>query len=147
MKHYRELVSAMNRRKTLTVLVGLALIVVPSLVFAIVSAVNSGSASSATSSEPTYFAEVDKNGIVLRVIVIDQANIDTGKWGDPKNWIETKMDGSLHKNSAGIGYTYNKTLDAFIAPKPTPTAVLDPVKAQWVLPEAQTTFISSTSTQ
>lgn len=37
----------------------------------------------------TYFAEIDKDGNVLRVIVADQAFIDSGAVGDPKKWIET----------------------------------------------------------
>ena len=32
-------------------------------------------------------------------------------------WIETKMDGSIRKNYAGIGYTYDSERDAFIPPK------------------------------
>src|SRR3990167_38151 len=84
--------------------------------------------------EPTYFAEIDKNGKVLRVIVITQEVLNTGRWGDPKNWVETKMDGSLRKNYAGKGYDYDKTLDAFIPPKPTTNWVLDEEKDRWYDP-------------
>ena len=96
--------------------------------------------------EESLYAEVI-NGVVQRVIVIDQANVDTGKWGDPKNWVQTSARGTIRKNSAGYGYTYDKTLDAFIAPKPTSTATLDEATAKWVVPVQMSTFINSTSTQ
>lgn len=67
--------------------------------------------------QPTYFAEVDKNGIVLRVIVITQEELNKGNWGDPKDWIETKIDGSLRTNYAGIGYIYDGIKDKFVAPQ------------------------------
>jgi len=45
----------------------------------------------------TYFAEIDANGTVLRVIVADQAFINSGKVGDPKNWGKIRQDtGHIH---------------------------------------------------
>mgnify|MGYP001594010785 CR=1 FL=1 len=73
-----------------------------------------------------HFAEIDEKGIVKRVIVAEQDFIDSGKVGDPKNWIQTSYDTHngvhllggtpLRKNYAGIGYTYDKVRDAFIPP-------------------------------
>lgn|SRR3990167_512430 len=80
--------------------------------------------------EPTYFAEIDKNGKVLRIIVITQEFLNTGKWGDPKNWVQTYQDGTM-KNYAGIGYTYDKTLNVFVPPKPYSNWVLDREKVKW----------------
>ena len=40
----------------------------------------------------------------------------------------------FRKNFAGIGYTYDETLDAFIPPKPFASWVLDTDKAQWKSP-------------
>jgi hypothetical protein len=37
-------------------------------------------------------------------------------------------------NYAGIGFTYDETLDAFIPPKPTPDATLDESTFSWVVP-------------
>lgn len=37
----------------------------------------------------TYFAEIAPDGTVLRVIVADQAFIDSGAVGDPVNWEQT----------------------------------------------------------
>jgi hypothetical protein len=37
-------------------------------------------------------------------------------------------------NYAGIGYTYDETLDAFIPPQPSPSWTLDEAMFQWVAP-------------
>ena len=84
----------------------------------------------------TYFAEIDAQGIVKRVIVIDAATLATGKWGEPKNWRETKMDGSLRKNYAGVGHKHDAQLDAFVPPKPFPSWTLDEATARWKAPVA-----------
>ena len=84
------------------------------------------------SQEPTYFAEIDGNGIVLRVLVVSKAFIDSGKLGDPKNWIETTIDGSKKKNYAGKGYTYRKEIDAFVAPNPDTSATLNESTGKWI---------------
>ena len=95
------------------------------------------------------FAKIDKDGIVQKVIVIEQDVLDSGNWGDPSNWIQTSYntrrgihyapnssepDGgiALRKNYAGKGYTYDKTRDAFIEPKPLfPSWSLDEDTCQW----------------
>ena len=101
----------------------------------------------------SHFAEIDENNIVIRVIVIDQENIDTGNWGPPDTWIKTSYntrggvhyapnshtpDGgvALRKNYAGIGFTYDSTKDAFIAPKPYPSWTLNEDTCQWDAPVA-----------
>ncbi len=85
--------------------------------------------------EPTYFAELDQDGVVLRVIVADQAFIDTGAVGDPKNWIQTWPDGSKRANYAGKGYKHDESADAFIPPKPTGDDwVLDTKSYRWEEP-------------
>jgi hypothetical protein len=78
------------------------------------------------------FAEIDENGVVLRVIVADQDFINSGVVGDPSRWVETSD--STRKNYAGIGYTYDQARDAFIPPKPRASFILDEEKAQWVAP-------------
>ena len=84
----------------------------------------------------SHFAEIDNDNIVQRVLVADQDFIDSGAVGDASNWVQTSYntkggvhyapnsstpDGgiALRKNYAGKGYTYDKTRDAFIAPKPS----------------------------
>ena len=98
-----------------------------------------------------HFAELDKNNLVLRVIVIDQESINTGNWGNPDNWLQTSYNtrGGVHytpnshepdggvafrKNYAGIGYTYDSTRDAFIAPKNYPSWVLNEDTCLWDAP-------------
>ena len=83
---------------------------------------------------PTYFAEIDASGLVLRVIVADQAFIDSGAVGDPKNWVQTYIDGSQKKNYASPDWTYDKNSDAFIAPKPAEDYELDPNTSKWYKP-------------
>ena len=92
---------------------------------------------------PTHFAEIDKQGNVLRVIVADQAFIDSGKVGDPVNWVGTWMDGSKRYHYAGKGYKYDKQLDAFIPPKPSENATLRLPDVVWVTPASE---VLSTST-
>lgn len=81
-----------------------------------------------------YFAELDSNNVVLRVIVADQAFIDSGLVGASKNWLVTAQDGSVRKNYAGVGHVYDKTLDAFIPPKAEPSFVLNTQTAQYEPP-------------
>lgn len=88
-----------------------------------------------TSNELTYFAEIDNDGVVLRVIVISQENIDTGRWGDPDSWVQTSKDGNIRKNYAGKGHIYDKQRDAFIAPEPPDATGFDEVKARWIVPK------------
>lgn len=82
-----------------------------------------------------YFAELDANNVVKRVIVANQSFIDSGAVGDPKNWIETHLDESKRKNYAGIGFTYDRAKDAFIPPKPYESWVLDEQKCKWKAPK------------
>ena len=49
-------------------------------------------------------------------------------------WKQTSYNARIRKNCAGIGYTYDETLDAFIPPKPFASWLLDTDKAQWKAP-------------
>ena len=99
----------------------------------------------------SHFAEIDNENIVQRVHVVEQDFIDSGKLGDPSMWIQTSYntrggvhyasnsntpDGgiALRKNYAGRGYTYDKTRDAFIVPKPYPSWLLNEETCQWNAP-------------
>lgn len=97
---------------------------------------------------PTYFAEIDANNKVLRVIVASQTTIFSGKFGDPKKWIETSPSGTIRKNYAGKGFLYDSKLDAFIPPRPNSLFVLD-TNAKWVSPIKNTTIyhLSSNSNE
>ena len=90
-----------------------------------------------------HFARV-QDGIVTEVIVIEQDMIDTGLWGPPSEWIQTSYNthGGVHsqggtplrKNFAGVGYTYDEVLNAFIPPKLFNSWVLDETTCFWKAP-------------
>jgi hypothetical protein len=69
-----------------------------------------------------HWAEIDENNIVLRVTVGDNNEPDEGyQWlldNLGGTWIRTSYNGTIRKNYAGIGFTYDELRDAFIAPKP-----------------------------
>lgn len=94
-----------------------------------------------------HFAELDNNNIVLRVIVVSNADTSTPDGTEVEsigisfcqrlfggNWKQTSYNGSFRKRYAGIGYTYNYLLDAFIPPKPYPSWVLNETVANWEAP-------------
>jgi hypothetical protein len=89
-----------------------------------------------------HFAKVE-DGIVTEVLVIEQDVIDTGLFGDPALWVQTSYnthggqhpDGKpLRKNYAGVGFTYDAERDAFYAPQPFPSWVLDEDTCYWAAP-------------
>jgi hypothetical protein len=73
-----------------------------------------------------HYAFLDQNNIVTEVIVgIDETELIEGL--NPEIWYgnfrgqtckRTSYNGNIRKNFAGIGYTYDEELDAFIAPTP-----------------------------
>jgi len=91
-----------------------------------------------------HFAQIDSTNTVTQVIVAEQDFIDSGAVGDPATWIQTSYNtfGGIHrlggtplrKNYAGIGYTYDAARDAFIAPRPFASWVLDDASCQWQAP-------------
>jgi hypothetical protein len=83
----------------------------------------------------SYFAKLNNN-IVTEVIVAEQDFINSGNVGDSSLWVQTSYTGSFRKNYAAIGYTYDKTRDAFIAPKPYASWTLVESTCQWTAPTA-----------
>ena len=82
----------------------------------------------------SHFAEIDNNNIVQRVIVAEQDFINSGAVGDSFRWVQTSYNNNFRKNYAGKGYTYDKTRDAFIAPQPFPSWLLDEDTCRWDAP-------------
>ena len=78
-----------------------------------------------------YFAKIESD-TVTEVIVAEQAHIDTLSG----TWVETSITGSIRKNYAQIGGTYDSTRDAFISAKPYPSWRLIEDTCQWVNPTA-----------
>ena len=73
----------------------------------------------------SHFAEIDNNGIVLRVIVAEQDFINSGLVGDSFNWVQTSFNNNFCKQFAGIGFTWDKTNEVFVTPKPYASWTLD----------------------
>ena len=96
-----------------------------------------------------HFAQLDANSVVIEVIVINNDVVQNlpfpesepigvafcqSLYGADTAWKQTSYNANFRKNYAGIGYTYNATLDAFISPQPAPECTLDPVTCQWICP-------------
>jgi hypothetical protein len=96
-----------------------------------------------------HFAELDENNVVLRVIVV--SNADTSDvngvereeigvafcqslFGSSTKWKQTSYNGKFRKNYAGIGYSYDATRDAFIPPKVFSSLVLNEQTCLWEAP-------------
>ena len=73
----------------------------------------------------SHFAEIDKDGVVLRVIVSEQDFINSGRVGDSFLWVQTSYNHNFRKQYAVVGGTYDKVNDVFISPKPYPSWTLD----------------------
>jgi hypothetical protein len=88
-----------------------------------------------------HYAKIE-NGLVTDVIVVsNEHETDGQEWlnsiGLDGVWIQTSYNGNIRKNYAGIGYSYDEQLDAFIPPKPTENAILNPETALWEIAEAE----------
>ena len=83
----------------------------------------------------SHWAELDKDNKVIRVTVGDNNDLDEGyQWLIDNlggTWVKTSYNGKIRKNFAGIGFTYDEALDAFIAPKCHAVAVLNEAICQW----------------
>lgn len=90
----------------------------------------------------SHWAEVDENNVVLRVLVGDN-NDPAGDEGYTwllnnlgGKWLKTSYNGNIRKNYAGIGYTYDEVLDAFVPPQPFASWTLNAETALWEAPIA-----------
>lgn len=107
-----------------------------------------------------HFAQLDSNNIVTQVIVVHNNELmdENGKESEAKgvafckslfgqngNWVQTSYNGNFRKNYAGIGYTYDKKLNAFIPPQTFPSWVLDKTTANWKAPVAMPSDAKSES--
>ena len=93
-----------------------------------------------------HFARIDENNVVTQVVVV--ANKDTADADGVEKehigaafleklfggvWKQTSYNGNIRKNYAGIGYTYDANINAFVPPKPYASWVLNDA-AQWEAP-------------
>lgn len=100
----------------------------------------------------SHFAKV-VDGIVSQVIVAEPEFFESFVDSSPGEWIQTSYNtrGGVHidpetgepsadqtkalrKNYAGIGFTYDRTRDAFIPPKPFASWILNEDSCLWESP-------------
>jgi hypothetical protein len=97
----------------------------------------------------SHFAKI-KNKVVTQVILIEQDVLNTGLWGDPKDWVQTcyntrggvhygqngNPDGgiALRANYAGIGFIYDAVNDVFYTPQPYPSWTISAPNWIWKAP-------------
>lgn len=85
----------------------------------------------------SHWAEIDKDNKVIRVTVGDNndpAGDEGYQWLIDNlggTWIKTSRSGKIRKNYAGVGYSYDESRDAFIAPQCHLIAILDEITCQW----------------
>ena len=108
----------------------------------------------------SHWAEIDENKTVVRVVVGNNDDPNEGYDWLIENlggtWLQTSYNtrGGVHYtdgepsadqskafrgNYAGIGFTYDEQLDAFIPPKTSEDATLDETTFTWVVPEVEET--------
>ena len=96
-----------------------------------------------------HFAQLDENNVVTQVIVVsnddtsDSNGVETESigvafcqklLGADTNWKQTSYNNNMRVRYAGIGYSYNAELDAFVPPQPYASWTLDNATADWVSP-------------
>ena len=96
-----------------------------------------------------HFAELDADGRVLRVIVVNNDVIEGKEFPEseglgaafciqlfgPSDWRQTSYTGAFRRNFAAVGSIYDSVRDIFIAPQPYPSWVLDVDTAEWCAPK------------
>jgi len=99
-----------------------------------------------------HFAELDSNNIVLRVVVVGNEDTADAKGVEKESigqahlekvlggtWKQTSYNAKIRKHYAGKGFTYDASRDAFIAPKPFNSWVLNDDTCVWEAPKAYPT--------
>ena len=95
-----------------------------------------------------HFAQLDDQNVVLQVIVVNNAelvdpatNLESeaagiafchSLFGADTRWLQTSYNANIRQTFAGIGFTYDSELDAFIPPElppePDPPVELTPAE-------------------
>ena len=91
-----------------------------------------------------HYAFLDADSVVTEVITgIHETELIEGLL--PETWYgnfrgqvckRTSYNNNIRFNYAGIGFTYDTARDAFIAPQPFPSWVLDEATCRWTAPVA-----------
>jgi hypothetical protein len=95
------------------------------------------------------FVKLTDDSVVMEVIAVSNETLNNlpfpesepvgiaflTEWsGGYTNWKQTSYNANFRKNYAGIGFTYDAVLDAFIPPKPYPSWLLNTETCQWQAP-------------
>jgi hypothetical protein len=85
-----------------------------------------------------HFAQIDEQGTVLTVIVVNNEDIldENGQESEAigkqfctdllgGEWVQTSYNNNFRKQYASIGYSYNAEGDVFVCPQPFPSWSLD----------------------
>jgi hypothetical protein len=91
-----------------------------------------------------HFAEIDGNNKVLRVIVVNNTDCLNAEGKEEESvgiafckgllggeWVQTSYNATFRKNYAGIGFTYNADIDAFVPPSIYDSWILNNETARW----------------
>jgi len=95
-----------------------------------------------------HFAQLNESNVVTQVIVVHNNELMhegveqeakgvafcQSLFGAQTNWKQTSYNGNMRKNYAGIGFNYDVGRDAFIAPQPHASWMLDEATCQWNAP-------------
>jgi hypothetical protein len=102
-----------------------------------------------------HFAQLDENNVVTQVIVVSNDDCSDASGtesesigvafcqkllGANTNWKQTSYNGSMRVRYAGIGYSYNESLDAFVPAQPFASWTLNNSTADWDAPITQPTL-------
>lgn len=91
-----------------------------------------------------HFAKLNESDVVTQVIVVADEDCNGGVFPESEpagiafcqqfssgTWKQTSYNHGFRARFAGIGYTYNRELDAFIRPSPDPSWILNANTCDW----------------
>jgi hypothetical protein len=93
-----------------------------------------------------HFAKLNEDNIVVEVVVVNNETLDPNNeeqsgvdflnnlYGTNDNWKQTSYNANFRKLYAGLGYTYDEARNAFIAPKPFKSWILNEETCCWEAP-------------
>ena len=102
-----------------------------------------------------HFAQLDENNVVTQVIVVSNDDCSDANGtesesigvafcqkllGANTHWKQTSYNGNMRVRYAGIGYSYNESLDAFVPAQPYASWTLNNSTADWDAPITQPTL-------
>lgn len=102
-----------------------------------------------------HFAQLDENNVVTQVIVVSNDDCSDASGtesesigvafcqkllGANTNWKQTSYNENMRVRYAGIGYSYNESLDAFVPAQPFASWTLNNETADWDSPITRPTL-------